>query len=153
MNLAGFTRFILAGFRTPELWNMPETRAMAMPQVFRKKMAKPQKALAFPRPFFSRDFTILGLMLLATAIPSRALACAACFGQSDSDMAHGLNAGILFLFVIVAGVLGAFAAFFIYLAKRARSASALAQSEASFADSPDHSEHELLPAEGWQTTR
>jgi hypothetical protein len=47
------------------------------------------------------------------------LACAACYGQSDSPMAHGLNGGILSLLIVVVGVLGAIAAFFIYLARRA----------------------------------
>ena len=47
------------------------------------------------------------------------LACAACYGQSDSPMAHGLNGGILSLLIVVVGVLGSIAAFFIYLARRA----------------------------------
>ena len=47
------------------------------------------------------------------------LACAACYGQSDSPMAHGMNWGIFSLLTVVVSVLGTIAAFFIYLARRA----------------------------------
>jgi len=46
------------------------------------------------------------------------LACAACYGQSDSPLAHGLNWGILSLLGVVFPVLGGIAAFFIFIAKR-----------------------------------
>lgn len=46
------------------------------------------------------------------------LACAACYGQSDSPMANGMNWGIFTLLVVVVGVLGSIAAFFIYLARK-----------------------------------
>jgi len=49
-----------------------------------------------------------------------ALACPVCFGQSDSPMAIATNWGIFALLVIVVGVLSGFAAFFVYLARRAR---------------------------------
>ena len=42
-------------------------------------------------------------------------ACASCFGESDSSMAEGMNAGVLTLLIIVGGTLAAIAAFFIYL--------------------------------------
>lgn len=51
--------------------------------------------------------------------PPPALACAACFGQSNSAMARSMNWGILSLLVVVVGVLGGIASFFVYLAKRA----------------------------------
>ena len=44
-----------------------------------------------------------------------AFACASCFGESDSAMAEGMNAGVLTLLIIVGGTLAAIAAFFIYL--------------------------------------
>jgi hypothetical protein len=47
------------------------------------------------------------------------LACAACYGQSDSAMAAGMNWGILSLLVIITCVLGGVAAFFVFLARRA----------------------------------
>lgn len=60
--------------------------------------------------------TLFGLVWLHH--PSSALACAACFGQSDSALAVGMNWGIFSLLTVVVCVLGGFAAFFIYLAKR-----------------------------------
>ena len=47
-----------------------------------------------------------------------ALACAVCFGQSDSALAKGLHWGVLSLLAVVLCVLGGIASFFIYLAKR-----------------------------------
>jgi hypothetical protein len=46
------------------------------------------------------------------------LACAACYGKSDSPLALGLNWGIFSLLGVVIFVLGGFAGFFIYLVKR-----------------------------------
>jgi hypothetical protein len=43
-----------------------------------------------------------------------------CFGQNDSPLAQAMNSGIIFMLVVVAGVLAAFASFFIYLMRRAR---------------------------------
>jgi len=54
------------------------------------------------------------------AAPRAAFACPVCFGENDSPMALAMNMGILFMLIIVAGVLGAFASFFIYLIRRAR---------------------------------
>jgi len=53
-------------------------------------------------------------------IPRAILACPVCFGQNDSPLASAMNLGILAMLVIVAGVLGAFATFFIYLMRRAK---------------------------------
>ena len=47
--------------------------------------------------------------------PRAALACPVCFGQSDSPLAKAINMGILALLVVVVGVLGGFAGFFVYL--------------------------------------
>ena len=47
------------------------------------------------------------------------LACAACYGKSDSPLALGLNWGIFSLLGVVIFVLGGFAGFFIYLVKKA----------------------------------
>ena len=49
------------------------------------------------------------------------LACAACYGKSDSPMALGLNWGIFSLLGVVIFVLGGFAGFFIYLVKKSAS--------------------------------
>jgi hypothetical protein len=66
----------------------------------------------------------VGLFVLMLAAPRAALACPVCFGQSDSPMAQGVNMGMYFLLAVVGGVLAAFASFFIYLARRARTLSA-----------------------------
>lgn len=58
------------------------------------------------------------------AAPQPALACAACFGRSDSRLAEGMNWGIASLLGVVVFVLGGFAAFFIYLARRAAATAA-----------------------------
>ena len=58
--------------------------------------------------------------LLLLAAPRAAFACPVCFGQNDSPMALAINMGIIAMLVVVAGVLGAFASFFIYLMRRAK---------------------------------
>jgi hypothetical protein len=58
--------------------------------------------------------------LIALAAPRAAFACPVCFGNNDSPMAIAMNMGIFAMLVIVAGVLGAFATFFIYLMRRAK---------------------------------
>ena len=73
---------------------------------------------------------VLGLCLS----PSSVFACAACFGASDSKLAIGMNWGIFSLLVVVVGVLGTIATFFIYLAKRAAMFSATAPGEMSTAN-------------------
>ncbi len=65
-----------------------------------------------------------GLLVVMLAAPRAALACPVCFGQSDSPMAQGVNMGMYFLLAVVGGVLAAFASFFIYLARRARTLAA-----------------------------
>ena len=62
-------------------------------------------------PAFAR---YLGAVLTACVItaPPPLLACAACFGRSDSPMAQGMNMGIL-------SVLVGIASFFIYIIRRA----------------------------------
>jgi hypothetical protein len=57
--------------------------------------------------------------LAMAAAPQSVLACATCFGKSDSDLAQAMNWGILSLLAVVVFVLGGIAAFFIYLARRA----------------------------------
>jgi hypothetical protein len=59
------------------------------------------------------------LTLAFLAAPRLALACPVCFGESDSPMAVAMDMGIMAMLIVVAGVLGAFATFFIYLIRRA----------------------------------
>lgn len=55
-------------------------------------------------------------VLLANA--SNTLACATCYGQSDSDLARGMNAGILVLLGVTGLVLVGVASFFVFLIRR-----------------------------------
>ena len=64
-------------------------------------------------------FRVLVTMALLAA-PRVALACPVCFGQSDSPLARGVNMGVLFMLGTITAVLIGFAAFMIYLARRAR---------------------------------
>jgi hypothetical protein len=57
--------------------------------------------------------------LAALGATRAALACSVCFGQNDSPMASATNWGIFTLLVVIVGVLGCFAAFFIHLIRRA----------------------------------
>jgi hypothetical protein len=68
----------------------------------------------------STSLRVFVLACLFAAAPRVALACPVCFGQSDSPMAIATNMGIIAMLVVVAGVLGAFATFFIYLMRRAK---------------------------------
>jgi len=93
--------------------------------------------------------TLLG----AIGAPRPMLACAACFGKSDSNLAQGMNWGILSLLAVVVFVLGSIAAFFIFLARRAAVTSqAINQTAESTALSREYPVHErqggvgLLPA-------
>jgi hypothetical protein len=66
----------------------------------------------------------LGLIctgLLAAAQSTPVLACAVCFGKSDSALAKGLHWGVISLLAVVLSVLAAIAVFFVYLAKRSAS--------------------------------
>ena len=63
--------------------------------------------------------SLLSVLLLAfLTSPDSLWACAACYGQSDSPMAHGLNWGIFSLLLVVVLMLGGIASFFVYLARR-----------------------------------
>lgn len=68
--------------------------------------------------------TLVTLGLLAA--PRAALACPVCFGQSDSPLAWAVNMGVFMMLGLVVLVLAAFAAFFVYLMRRARLATGTA---------------------------
>ena len=68
--------------------------------------------------FLSRAaYLLLALALLQFGTP-RVLACAACFGKSDSNMAQGMNMGIFALLLVITSVLCGIAGFFVYVARR-----------------------------------
>ena len=66
----------------------------------------------------SLGITLTSVALLAIASP--ALACPVCFGNPNSSMTKGTQAGILALLIVTISVLGAFASFFLYLRRRIR---------------------------------
>ena len=51
-------------------------------------------------------------------LPGKLLACAVCYGQSDSPMAHGMNWGIFALLVVIASVLSGIVVFFVHVGRR-----------------------------------
>ena len=67
---------------------------------------------------------LLFLALAGCLAPESLRACAACFGQSDSAMAHGMNMGIFSLLAVVVFVLGGIASFFVYLVKKSAAVAA-----------------------------
>ena len=69
-----------------------------------------------------KRLTQILVALLALAAPRVALACPVCFGENDSPLTSAMRVGVIFMLVIVAGVLAAFASFFIYLRRRAKMA-------------------------------
>ncbi len=62
---------------------------------------------------------LLMVILLGGPVSAPLLACATCFGRSDSALAEGMNMGILFLLGVVGLVLGGIAGFMVFLARRA----------------------------------
>ena len=78
--------------------------------------------LVIPSSFVLRHSSLWLLAFLF--LPQSLLACAACFGASDSNQAKGMNMGIFALLAVVVIVLGGIASFFIYLARRANAQAA-----------------------------
>src|SRR5438045_449951 len=79
---------------------------------------------AGPMKTFCLISKMLGVALAAGSLtPAPALACAACYGQSDSPMAHGLNAGIFSLLAVAGVVLASIAMFFVHVARRSAATS------------------------------
>jgi hypothetical protein len=52
------------------------------------------------------------------AVATPALACPVCFGAPNSLQVKGMQMGVLALLAVTVAVLGAFAAFFLYLKRR-----------------------------------
>ena len=72
--------------------------------------------------FRKLKFLAAGVLGALALHPGSALACAACYGASDSPMAKGMNWGILSLLGVVVMVLGSVASFFVFIGKKAASA-------------------------------
>jgi len=60
--------------------------------------------------------SLIGAFVL---LPGSLLACSACYGQSDSALAKGMNWGIASLLGVVVAVLGGLSSFFFVMARRA----------------------------------
>ena len=71
--------------------------------------------------------SILPLLLLAGLLPVRVLACAACYGASDSPLAEGMNWGIFTLLGVVGTVLTCFLVFFVHIVRKSEAATAAAE--------------------------
>ena len=71
-----------------------------------------------------RRLILAGMAVMTTtlAAPQVSWACPVCFGDPNSPMAIGASWGILLLLGVTAGMLSAFAGFFVYLMKRSRMA-------------------------------
>ena len=79
-----------------------------------------------------RHLTILLSLLLVAVLtqPQSVLACATCYGASDSPLAKGMNMGILVLLGLIGSVLVGISACFIHVARNsARLAAAQTQSQ------------------------
>jgi len=74
---------------------------------------------------------LLGLALGIALNPAPVLACAACYGQSDSPLAEGMNWGIFSLLGVVVCVLASIATFFVFLGKRSAAMPARTESPES----------------------
>jgi hypothetical protein len=65
-----------------------------------------------------RPLLLGAALLLASGGP--ALACPSCFGQAEGPLVDAARLGIWLLLAVTLGLQGAFAAFFLYLRRRAR---------------------------------
>jgi hypothetical protein len=74
--------------------------------------------------FLFASILICAVMLAST--PS-ALACATCFGASDSPMAKGMNWGIFSLLAVIVSLLAGIAGFAVFLARKSAQASPASQ--------------------------
>lgn len=61
---------------------------------------------------------VVSIFMLFLATTPSVMACATCFGASDSPMAKGMNWGIFTLLAVIILMLTGIALFFIFLARR-----------------------------------
>jgi hypothetical protein len=89
-------------------------------------------------PFVLRpsSFVILSIALALLSLPSRVLACATCYGASDSPLAQGMNWGIITLLGFIGSVLAGIVIFFAYIIRRAARLEAAAHSQIQTAPHP-----------------
>jgi hypothetical protein len=75
--------------------------------------------------YLGRIILLTALFALATA-PS-AMACATCYGASDSPLAKGMNWGIMVLLGFIGSVLAGIVAFFIHVGRNSAKLAASAK--------------------------
>ena len=63
-------------------------------------------------------------LLVLLSLEQTTAACAACYGENDSTLAKGMNAGIFTLLIIVGGLLMGIVAFFIFIYYRSAKSAA-----------------------------
>ena len=78
-----------------------------------------------------QKINFLFITLLTVVNSPSLLACATCYGQSDSKLAEGMNWGILTLMVVVYGVLMGIAGFFAYIIYRSKRLARSEETESS----------------------
>lgn len=61
---------------------------------------------------------LLAVAALAGGAPTSLFACAACYGQSDSPLAQGMNYGIFTLLGVVLAVLSVFVVGFVHIVRK-----------------------------------
>lgn len=65
-----------------------------------------------------RSLPLLALPALSLVMAGSLEACTACFGRSDSEMAHGMNMGIYTLLAVLGLMLACVSAFFVMIGRR-----------------------------------
>ena len=61
--------------------------------------------------------------------PGSLLACAACYGQSDSPLAQGMNWGIFSLLAVIGCVLSGIATFFVHIGRKSANVARAAEAD------------------------
>ncbi|MBL9173394.1 MAG: hypothetical protein JNL10_07665 [Verrucomicrobiales bacterium] len=64
-------------------------------------------------------FSLLVAAVASVSTAPGVMACAACFGRTDSPLAYGMNAGIYSLLAVIGTMLGLIASFFVFVSRRA----------------------------------
>ncbi len=72
-----------------------------------------------------RDGLLASILIGLVGSAPQALACATCFGESDSPLAAGMSWGILTMILVAYFVLFSIIGFFIFVARRAAAMAAL----------------------------
>ena len=83
-------------------------------------------SFGFRHSFVIRHSSFVIFILIALAAAPSAVACATCYGASDSPLAQGMNWGIMVLLGFIGAVLVAVSSFFVYIARRASAMEAAA---------------------------